>query len=155
MITRIVSCFALPQSYPTFAYREAYAPLLCSFWGVSQGHSPTIVQAQVGSRPFDTVILYHKIIVWQQHFRHIFCCRYYICNIDKYRAKENTSQRKNRYQRHKKFFTFYKKCQNCSKYYYRKIIYQHFKTSNGNAPVPVISIAITADTENKITGTDI
>ena len=49
MITQIVSCFALPQSSPTFAYREAYAPLLCSFLGVSQGHSPTIVQAQVGS----------------------------------------------------------------------------------------------------------
>ena len=53
-------CFvlALPQSSPTFAYREAYAPLLCSNWGVSQGHAPTIVQAQVGPRPFDTVILF-------------------------------------------------------------------------------------------------
>ncbi len=30
---------------------------MLQFWGVSQGHSPTIVQAQVGSRPFDTVIL--------------------------------------------------------------------------------------------------
>ncbi len=25
-----------PQSYPTFAYRGAYAPLLCSYWGGSQ-----------------------------------------------------------------------------------------------------------------------
>ena len=49
MITRIVSCFALPQSFPLFAYRGINIPLLCSYRGVSQGHSPTLVQAQVGS----------------------------------------------------------------------------------------------------------
>ena len=45
---RIVPYFVLPQFYPIFAYREAYAPLLCEYRGVSQSHYPTIVQAQVG-----------------------------------------------------------------------------------------------------------
>ena len=29
---RIVTYFVLPQFYLTFAYREADAPLLCSYW---------------------------------------------------------------------------------------------------------------------------
>ena len=37
-----------PQSYPLFAYHGAYAPLLCSYRGRSQGHSTTSVQAHVG-----------------------------------------------------------------------------------------------------------
>ena len=45
---RIVPYFVLPQSCPIFAYREAYAPLLCSYWGGSQGLSPTYEQAHVG-----------------------------------------------------------------------------------------------------------
>ena len=44
---RIVPYFVLPQSCPIFAYREAYAPLLCSYWGGSQGLSPTYEQAHV------------------------------------------------------------------------------------------------------------
>ena len=32
-------CNALPQSYPLFAYREAYAPLLCSYRGGIRGLS--------------------------------------------------------------------------------------------------------------------
>ena len=40
-------CFALPQSYTTFAYRSAIALLLCSYCGVSQGHKTTYVQAHV------------------------------------------------------------------------------------------------------------
>ena len=46
---RIVTHYVLPQSYPTFAYRGAYAPLLCSYWGGSQGHSTTGVRAHVVS----------------------------------------------------------------------------------------------------------
>ena len=60
MITRIVSCFALPQSFPLFAYRGINIPLLCSYRGVSQGHSPTLVQAQVGS---DLLTLYNHGII--------------------------------------------------------------------------------------------
>ena len=40
---------ALSQSFPIFAYRVAYATLLCSYRGMSQGHMPTFVQAQVGT----------------------------------------------------------------------------------------------------------
>ena len=35
LITRIVSCFALPQSYPTFAISWSFAPLLAH---VGAGH---------------------------------------------------------------------------------------------------------------------
>ena len=40
---------ALSQSFPIFAYRVAYATLLCSYRGMFQGHMPTFVQAQVGT----------------------------------------------------------------------------------------------------------
>ena len=35
--------------YPLFAYHGAYAPLLCSYRGGSQGHSTTSVQVHVVS----------------------------------------------------------------------------------------------------------
>ena len=47
---RIVSYFVLPQSYPIFAYREACAPLLCSYRGGSLSHKTTPVQAHRGFR---------------------------------------------------------------------------------------------------------
>ena len=47
---RIVPYCVLSQSYPTFAYREAYAPLLCSYWGGSLSHKTTPVQAHRGFR---------------------------------------------------------------------------------------------------------
>ena len=37
-----------------FAYREATASLLCSYWGVSQSHIPIIVRAQMWN-DFDTL----------------------------------------------------------------------------------------------------
>ena len=46
-IQRIVSCFALSQSDPLFAYRVAYAPLLCSYCGVSKSLLTTYVHAHV------------------------------------------------------------------------------------------------------------
>ena len=39
-----------PQFYPIFAYREAYAPLLCSYRGGSLSHKTTPVQAHRGFR---------------------------------------------------------------------------------------------------------
>ena len=47
---RIVSYFVLPQFYPIFAYREAYALLLCSYRGGSLSHKTTPVQAHRGFR---------------------------------------------------------------------------------------------------------
>ena len=47
---RIVPYFVLPQFYPIFAYREADAPLLCSYRGGSLSHKPTPVQAHRGFR---------------------------------------------------------------------------------------------------------
>ena len=47
---RIVPYFVLPQFYPIFAYREAYAPLLCSYRGGSLSHKTTLVQAHHGFR---------------------------------------------------------------------------------------------------------
>ena len=47
---RIVPYFVLPQFYPIFAYREAYAPLLCSYRGGSLSHKTTPVQAHRGFR---------------------------------------------------------------------------------------------------------
>ena len=44
---RIVPCFALPQSYPIFAYRGISIPLLCSYRSGSQGLSTTYEQAHV------------------------------------------------------------------------------------------------------------
>ena len=55
---RIVTHYVLPQSYPTFAYRGAYAPLLCSYWGGSQGHSTTRVRAHVVSDLLTLVSLF-------------------------------------------------------------------------------------------------
>ena len=52
---RIVSRYALPQFYPKFGYRVAYAPLLSSYWGESQGLSPTYEQAHVGLDLFTLV----------------------------------------------------------------------------------------------------
>ena len=48
--TRIASPFMLSQSYPLFAYREAYAPLLCSYRGGALSHKTTLVQAHRGFR---------------------------------------------------------------------------------------------------------
>ena len=47
---RIVPYFVRPQFYPIFAYREAYAPLLCSYRGGSLSHKTTPVQAHRGFR---------------------------------------------------------------------------------------------------------
>ena len=47
---RIVTYFVLPQFYPTFAYREADAPLLCEYRGGSLSHKTTPVQAHRGFR---------------------------------------------------------------------------------------------------------
>ena len=47
---RIVPYFVLSQFYPIFAYREAYAPLLCSYLGGSLSHKTTPVQAHRGFR---------------------------------------------------------------------------------------------------------
>ena len=42
--------FVLAQSFQTFAYREAYAPLLCAYLGGSLSHKTTPVQACRGFR---------------------------------------------------------------------------------------------------------
>ena len=47
MILRITPCFALSQSFTTFAYRGANAPLLCSYCGGSKSQQTTFVQAHV------------------------------------------------------------------------------------------------------------
>ena len=47
---RIVPYFVLPQFYPIFAYREADAPLLCSYRGGPLSHKTTPVQAHRGFR---------------------------------------------------------------------------------------------------------
>ena len=47
---RIVPYFVLPQFYPIFAYREADAPLLCSYRGGSLSHKTTPVRAHRGFR---------------------------------------------------------------------------------------------------------
>ena len=47
---RIVPYFVLPQFYPIFAYREADAPLLCSYRGGALSHKTTPVQAHRGFR---------------------------------------------------------------------------------------------------------
>ena len=50
-------CFVLctPTIHPNIR-------IMLQFWGVSQGHSPTTLQAQVGSRPFDTLIFIRKCV---------------------------------------------------------------------------------------------
>ena len=55
---RIVPYFVLPQFYPIFAYREAYAPLLCSYRGGSLSHKTTPVQAHRGFRLLTLASLY-------------------------------------------------------------------------------------------------
>ena len=45
---RVPLALSNPQSCPKFGYRVAYAPLLSSCWGGSQGLSPTYEQAHVG-----------------------------------------------------------------------------------------------------------
>ena len=57
---RIVPYFVLPQFYPIFAYREADAPLLCSYRGGSLSHKTTPVQAYRGFRllPLASMELY-------------------------------------------------------------------------------------------------
>ena len=55
----------LSQSYPLFAYREAYAPLLCSYWGGFQGHYTTFVQAPVVSDLL-TLVSYFKDLTLEE-----------------------------------------------------------------------------------------
>ena len=60
---RIVPYFVLLQSCPIFAYREACAPLLCSYRGGSLSHKTTPVQAHRGFRLLTLAssdIFYHK-----------------------------------------------------------------------------------------------
>ena len=45
---RIVPYFVLPQFYPIFAYREADAPLLCSYRGGALSHKTAPVQTHRG-----------------------------------------------------------------------------------------------------------
>ncbi|MDY4097910.1 MAG: helix-turn-helix transcriptional regulator, partial [Lachnospiraceae bacterium] len=69
----------LPQSCKIFAYRGAYAPLLSSYFGGSQGHSPTFEQAHVGSDLLTLVsynfnidipeILFYNILSNTKHMR--------------------------------------------------------------------------------------
>ncbi|MDD7049487.1 MAG: hypothetical protein PUI41_00980, partial [Lachnospiraceae bacterium] len=51
------------QSCKIFAYRGAYAPLLSSYFGGSQGHSPTFEQAHVGSDLLTLVSLYNALFL--------------------------------------------------------------------------------------------
>ena len=55
---RIVPYFVLPQFYPIFAYREADAPLLCSYRGGSLSPKTTPVQAHRGFRLLTLASLY-------------------------------------------------------------------------------------------------
>ena len=60
---RIVPYFVLPQFYPIFAYREADAPLLCSYRGGSLSHKTTPVQAHRGFRLLTLAsLIYNKEI---------------------------------------------------------------------------------------------
>jgi len=56
---RIVSCYALPQISPIFAYRGIIIPLLCSYRGGTQGLSPIYEQAHVGLDLLPLVSLYN------------------------------------------------------------------------------------------------
>ena len=47
---RIVPYFVLAQFAPLFAYREAYAPLICPYRGGALSHNTTRVQAHRGFR---------------------------------------------------------------------------------------------------------
>ena len=78
---RIVPYFVLPQfflrsasvgakhvplahSTPIFAYREAYAPLLCSYRGGSLSHKTTPVQAHRGFRLLTLASTYYNITLF-------------------------------------------------------------------------------------------
>ena len=61
---RIVPYFVLPQFYPIFAYREAYAPLLCSYRGGSLSHKTTPVQAHRGFRLLTLASTYYNITLF-------------------------------------------------------------------------------------------
>ena len=78
---RIVPYFVLPQfflrsasvgakhvplahSTPIFAYREAYAPLLCSYRGGSLSHKTTFVQAHRGFRLLTLASTYYNITLF-------------------------------------------------------------------------------------------
>ena len=61
---RIVPYFVLPQFYPIFAYREAYAPLLCSYRGGSLSHKTTFVQAHRGFRLLTLASTYYNITLF-------------------------------------------------------------------------------------------
>ncbi len=66
---RIVPYFVLPQFYPIFAYREAYAPLLCSYRGGSLSHKTTFCASTSWFQAFDP-----GIYLLQYHI--IFVCKY-------------------------------------------------------------------------------
>ena len=79
---RIVPYFVLPQSCPVFAYREAYAPLLCSYRGGSLSHKTTPVQARRGFRLL-TLASYHvkNKIPAADECENTFCCgNFYVLN---------------------------------------------------------------------------
>ena len=61
---RIVPYFVRPQFYPIFAYREAYAPLLCSYRGGSLSHKTTFVQAHRGFRLLTLASTYYNITLF-------------------------------------------------------------------------------------------
>ena len=61
---RIVPYFVLLQFYPIFAYREAYAPLLCSYRGGSLSHKTTFVQAHRGFRLLTLASTYYNITLF-------------------------------------------------------------------------------------------
>ena len=63
---RIVPYFVLPQFYPIFAYREADAPLLCSYRGGSLSHKTTPVQAHRGFRLLALASLYTNMTKTQK-----------------------------------------------------------------------------------------
>ena len=61
---RIVPYFVLPQFYPIFVYREADAPLLCSYRGGSLSHKTTPVQAHRGFRLLTLAsVFYYSIFI--------------------------------------------------------------------------------------------
>ena len=60
---RIVPYFVLSQFYPIFAYREAYAPLLCPYRGGSLSHKTTHVHARRGFRLLPLAFIYIVTIV--------------------------------------------------------------------------------------------
>ena len=91
---RIVPYFVLPQFYPIFAYREADAPLLCSYRGGSLSHKTTPVQAHRGFRLL-TLASYNIINTFPVGFQvdensigNVF---FLIGNHDEFLVKKSTS----------------------------------------------------------------